>query len=513
MNPKRLFQIIICILMLLMLGVAFLPQLVVAAPSVSIHPKSGAPGTQVVIDGANFNSYIGDRLSIFFGDMEIAKIAVSVPLSGNFQVAFEIPTGVEPGNSAVSVRDEAGTVLAAEIFTVPAPEVRLSMWGGTVATDLEVGVRGFYVGTQVEFKYYYRDESMYMGTQVTGETGECSIQFIIPESPRGKHRIVASNEEGQRAIAEFEIIPSVTIEPQIAAAGDTVIVNGSGFTSESDILVKLYDSEVSSTETNNLGTFYTRFTVPVLKAGTYLVGVEDVSREVRWNDLLITSRISLSKSTGEVGAKITLTGTGFEVRSAVIINFNGQESFVTRTDDIGAFAYTFIVPTCVAGDHIITATDGTNLRQTIYTVESDKPSTPQPLLPRENDTVTLPLTFDWEAVYDISQPLFYTLQVARTDDFADPIIEKSGFTYSKYDLGDGTTLLPNRKGTSYYWRVRAIDGASNVGDWSTPIAFRVKPVDILPDWARTVLIIAQIGIIILFTYVIWKGIRGAKNKV
>jgi len=490
-----------------------LPQPVFAAPYISIHPKSGAPGTKVVVDGTNFTSYIGDRLSIFFSDMEIAKIAVSVPLSGNFQVVFEVPTNVQAGDSAVSIRNEAGRILAEEVFTVPMPEVRLSTWGGTVATNLQVSVRGFYVGKSVVFNYYYGDETMYLGTQVAGETGECSIQFTIPASPRGKHNIIASNDEGQRAVAEFGIIPSVTIEPQVAAVGDIVIVSGNGFTAESNISVNLYDAIVASAKTDDLGAFSSRFIVPVMKAGKYLVGVEDVSREVRWGDLFITSRISLSKSAGEVGAKITLSGTGFELRSNIIISFNAQESFTARTDNIGAFSCIFDVPVCVAGAHIVTATDGTNLRQVVYTVESDEPTIPQPLLPKQNDIVTVPLTFNWEAVYDISQPLFYTFQVARTPDFVLPILEKSGFTFSRYELEDGGILLPNRKGTYYYWRIRAIDGASNIGQWSTPIAFRVKPVDILPNWARYVLIVLQVGITILFAYGIWKAIKNAKITV
>jgi hypothetical protein len=513
MKLHRFFLSFACVLLLLMLGAALLPQPVFAAPYISIYPKSGAPGTRVVIDGTNFTSYIGDRLSIFFSDIEIPKIAISVPLSGNFQVAFEVPTNVQPGDSRVSIRNEAGRVLAEEFFAVPMPEVRLSTWAGTVATNLQVNVRGFYVGKSVVFNYYYRDETMYLGTQVAGETGECSIQFTVPASPRGKHSIVASNDEGQRAVAEFGIIPSVTIEPQVAAVGDIVIVSGNGFTAESNISVNLYDTSVASAKTDDLGTFYTRFNIPVIKAGKYLVGVEDVSREVRWGDLLITSRISLSKSTGEVGAKLTLSGTGFEVRSNIIINFNAQESFTARTDDIGAFSCTFDVPICIAGDHIITATDGTNLRQVVYTVESDEPTAPQPLLPKQNDIVTMPLTFNWEAVYDISQPLFYTFQVARTSDFVHPILEKSGFTFSRYELEDVGILLPNRKGTHYYWRVRAIDGASNIGEWSTPIAFRVKPVDILPNWARYVLIVVQIAVTVLFTYGIWKAIKNDKSTI
>lgn len=73
-------------------------------------------------------------------------------------------------------------------------------------------------------------------------------------------------------------------------------------------------------------------------------------------------------------------------------------------------------------------------------------------------------------------------------------------------------MLPNRRGTYYYWRVRAIDSAANIGEWSAPVAFRVKPVDILPVWARYILIVVQIGIIAVFTYGVWKAMKNGKGE-
>jgi len=494
------------------MGAAIWPQPVSAAPAISIHPKAGAPGTKVILDGTNFTSYISDTLSVFFNGNELARVVVSVPLSGNFQCTFEVPANAEPGDVPISVRNEAGRILAEEIFTIPVPEVRFNVWEGIVSTTLTVSARGFYVGKPVDFNYYLLDEVVYLGTQVAGETGECGLQFILPPSPRGKHNVVASSKEGQRAEAEFGIIPLLTAAPQVAAVGDIIQVTGVGFTAESDITVNLYGSTVATAKSDKKGSFSTQFTVPVIKAGRYLVAVEDVSRETEWRDILIAARISLSKNFGEVGAKLTLSGTGFEVREDVIVSFDAQESYSSRTDDTGAFTCTFIVPGCNAGIHIITAKDSTSVRQIVYTVESDPPAVPQPLSPKQYEVVTQPLTFDWEGVYDISQPLFYTLQVAHTSDFTRPVLEKSGFTFSQYVLEDEDTLLPNRRGTYYYWRVRAIDAATNIGQWSKPVPFRVKPVDILPAWARYILIVVQVGIVIVFGYCLWKAMKNGKTQ-
>ncbi len=508
----RLFScLIISILLFSLIGV-MVPQPVSAAPAISIHPKSGAPGTKVVLTGSNFSSYIGDRLSIFFNNTEIPRIAVSVPTSGSFELVFEVPEKTEPGEAPISIRGESGESLAEEMFTVPAPELILSTWGGEAATKLEVMARGFQVGKAVDFSYYFGEVTVHIGSQVAQDTGECSEEFIIPESPRGKHSISASNVVGQRADAIFAIIPSITIEPSSAAVGDTVMVRGTGFTADDDISVNLFNNAVAQAKASVSGSFTVDFIVPVMKAGKYLIAVEDVNREVKWAELTITSRIGLNKNLGEVGAKLTVSGTGFEIRSVVTIKYDTEELSTVKTNDMGAFTENITVPISAPGAHVITATDGYNLRQAVYTIESEAPAAPEPLLPREHAAVSSPFVLDWEGVYDISQPLIYFVQIARTPDFRRPILEKSDLIASQLTIGNGDTLLPSRRGTYYYWRVRAVDGASNVGEWSTVTAFRVKPASPLPSWLRNVLIGVAALIVIIFGYRIWKGYNGADTK-
>ncbi len=508
----RLFsQLITGILLFSVIGV-MAQQPVSAAPAIAIHPKSGAPGTKVVLTGSNFGSYSGDRLSIFFNNAEIPRIAVSVPSSGSFQLTFEVPEKTEPGEAPISIRGESGESLAEEMFAIPAPELILSTWGGEAATKLEVMARGFQVGKAVDFSYYFGEKTVHIGNQIALDTGECSVEFIIPESPRGKHSISASNVVGQRAEAEFSIIPSITIEPSTAAVGDTVMVKGTGFTADNDVSVNLFNNSVAQTKASVSGSFTVGFMVPVMKAGKYLIAVEDVNREVKWTDLTITSRIGVNKNLGEVGAKLIVSGTGFEIRSIVTIKYDTEELLIVKTNDIGAFTGTITVPISAPGAHVITATDGYNLRQVVYTVESEVPIAPEPLSPREHAEVSSPFVLDWEGVYDISQPLVYFVQIARTPDFHRPILEKSDLIASQLTIGNGETLLPSRRGTYYYWRVRAVDGASNVGEWSIAVAFRVKPASPLPTWLRNVLIGVAALIAIVFGCRIWKGYKNAANK-
>jgi len=69
----------------------------------------------------------------------------------------------------------------------------------------------------------------------------------------------------------------------------------------------------------------------------------------------------------------------------------------------------------------------------------------------------------------------YTLQVATSEDFysASMVLEKAELTSSEYTLSESEELEPRSKEEPYYWRVKAVDGASNESAWSGERAFYV----------------------------------------
>jgi hypothetical protein len=93
------------------------------------------------------------------------------------------------------------------------------------------------------------------------------------------------------------------------------------------------------------------------------------------------------------------------------------------------------------------------------------------LSPQNNVEIEALSSFDWVDVADDSLPLTYALQVASGENFASSaiLLEKTGLTESGYTLLPGERL--SSQDSSYYWRVRATDGAANVGEWSTAGSF------------------------------------------
>ena len=156
------------------------------------------------------------------------------------------------------------------------------------------------------------------------------------------------------------------------------------------------------------------------------------------------------------------------------------------------------MPTSKSGDHTITASDGTNTLELTFTVETDAPGIPAPLLPAMGAELKPPVSFDWKDVTDESPPITYTLQIATNRDFdaSSIVLEKTGLTESEYTLTEKEALELAGDEAAYYWRVRAIDAASNEGAWTGAGQFYVKASFGIPSWALYTLI--ALGGLLLF---------------
>jgi len=501
MRLSLIFHVIITVIILAIMMPA-LP--VIAAPSITASPSSGVSGTTVTITGTSFNSYIGDQLSIFLNDAEVKNSTITISATGALQAIFQIPDYTSPGSYIISVKWEPNITVAQCQFTIFPPEIVLNKWGGIVGTVAKASCRGFAAGKEVTIQYYSIDSPVIISRQIANNMGECTSEFAIPASPSGSNKITAQDALGDTARADFIVIPSVTIEPSIGAVGDKVSIIGTGFTPGGEAEVTLYGKKVAYARIYEMGSFCATFYVPVIKAGNYTILVEDPYRNKKWIDFTVDARITLSKSSGEVGVKSKISGTGFEVNTLVDIEYDLQWIGWSVTDNTGAFFYSIDIPISLAGVHVITATDGFNIRQATFTMENEAPPAPKPAVPKRNARVEARVSLDWESVYDPSEPLTYTLQIARTADFSNPIIEKTGLTASQYTLTEEEALQSNRRFSHYYWRVQAIDGASNVGEWSEPVAFHVNPTSTLPIWAKYLIGMVGVLIIILMVYRIRK---------
>ncbi|MFC2013210.1 IPT/TIG domain-containing protein [Chloroflexota bacterium] len=475
-----------------------------AAPVINLSPSSGAIGTEVTVTGTNFESYSGDYISVFFDNAEIGGEVV--PGSGSFAFSFQIPDDADIGRAYITVEDEYGNRLGERRpFIIDDVEIELYPGDGTLGATVTVKGRGFYAGDRVTF-HYDEDGGINLGTGTATATGEITFTFAVPEGISGNHEVTAQDILGNSAGADFKMLPSVVLEPVSGAMGDEITVTGTGFGYKSDVVVSLGNIKVAEDSADKHGSFEVVFSLPIMKPGTYDVEVEDEEDNTTRAEFIIGAGISLSPVMGNVATPVIISGTGFVGGDTVTVTYDAVEVASATPDGNGAFSVVFNAPVSISGNHPVIITDGINIAKRTFTMESAPPPAPVPLLPGDGAKVDDGALFDWEEVTDDSLPLTYTLQIASGKDFVSLELKAEGLTDTKYTLPE-KELLPTKDNAPYYWRVRAVDGASNAGEWSPPVAFGVGASFSVPGGVIIALIV--LGVLGLGILTFWLGRRTA----
>jgi hypothetical protein len=310
------------------------------------------------------------------------------------------------------------------------------------------------------------------------DTNEVSVSFTIPEAAYGTNFVQylrgwrPDNPYG----FSFQVLPNLAVTPSTVTPHSTVTVKGTGFPSKSKTITLSFDGNDTkmSIYTNELGTFTGQFTVPETMAGSHQFKATDENISVGdiTTNLQVGPTISLEPEHPDIGAEVTLTGIGFAAKSPVAIKYdNIAVSNSPTTGDTGSFTAKFTVPESPSDNHIITATDKAgNVATFGLPLEGTAPPVPTPISPvdqRFGWFGAQPVAFSWTSVSDPSG-ITYTLEVDKSLRFfpLEPGMRKTGLTKPNcvMNLAPGT----------YYWRIKAIDGAGNESEWSlSPYPFQV----------------------------------------
>lgn len=493
-----------------LLAVLMLSTPTQAAPEITFTPTSGAIGTEVTINGAVFDSYKGDNIYIFFDDTEITENPLTVDEAGTFTLQFNIPGDTTPGRHWIEARRESSSTdwLARSFFIVEEAGIEIDVADGPVGTAVTISGKGFYAGKTVTL-YYYNIIREQLGTKAASPTGEFTYHFTVPSSTAGEHKITATNAEGNSGETFFEVFPSIALNLTSAGPGELLTIRGSGFgyKSEVDIYFGIY--QVAKVRTDENGNFEVKFNIPEVKPNPYDVKAQDEDGNIDKVKFIATAGANLSQSTGSVGTKLTVRGSGFKIGETVNIDYDDNFRIAVTTDNDGAFTTSFAVPASSGGEHVITVSDGETTKQFAFTVESEAPPVPHLLLPSDSSETRAQAYLDWHDVTDLSLPVTYSLQVASDQNFSSLVLENEGLTDSEYTLSEEERLVALTKFAPYYWRVKATDSANNESEWSDPWSFYTGSSFTLPAWVTYTLI----GIIVIVVgYIAFRvGRRTALN--
>jgi len=449
-------------------------QPVQAAPLISLSPASGTAGTEVTITGNNFGSFLGDNIYIFFDNIEVSDSPL-IPQEETFTFAFNIPDGSSPGKHTIRVKDEDGSTLGEPVtFTISQIRITLDTTAGSVGSVVTISGEGFYASKTVTFYYHNRAEEK-LGTEVASPTGEFSYHFTIPAGVAGEHKIKAENTQDDLAESEFEVVPSISPSITSGAPGEKLSISGTGFGYKSDVSIVFRNTEVAYANTNQYGSFSVEFHVPDIKAGIYEIRAVDEDDNLDQTKFTVTAGAKLDKSVGAVGSELTISGSGFKPGGTITIKYDNIPVGTITADSSGDFTGNFFIPLSKGGQHSVSVSDGTIIRKMSFTVESTAPPIPTPLLPTEGTDTRAESYFDWSDVADPSKPIIYKLQIASDQNFANIVLEKGNLTVSEYMLTGEESLAAVTRESPYFWRIKAVDSASNESEWSIPRHFYVIP--------------------------------------
>ncbi|MFC1950711.1 hypothetical protein ACFLWD_03530, partial [Chloroflexota bacterium] len=515
-----------------------------AAESIECDPEVGEIGDKVYVNGEDFDA--DERVYIYFARQEVdvrdeidedltvyyrrsgtASVgAVGDSDEGEFSKYFYIPEILTKGDDApedvyggtyfvyVTYYDSDRIEAVAE-FVVTGIEIDLDE--GLVGTEVEISGIGF--DSREDIEITYDDESIDIkdGDDETDSSGEFDCTIEIPPSAIGEHTIIVEDESNNEGNAQFTVEPEIIISPTLGSPAEQVTIGGTGFEASESMTITFDSTAVttspSSVSSDTYGSFTgVTFVVPSVLAGTYNITAGDTTGNTVTKTFAIEYYASLSPTTGSVGTALTVSGSGFVAGGTVTVKYDTVQAATVAVDTSGAFSVTFDAPISEGGIHTLTATDGTNTEEFTFTMEAEPPPTSKSLLPATGSIIEeeSPVSLDWEDVTDPSG-VTYTLQVAADSLFSSIALEKVGLTLSGYTITEAereTLALTEEEETTYYWQVKAIDSASNEGEWSTAGSFILPRSGFtLPDWV--IYLLFGVGALLLGILGFWLGRRAA----
>jgi len=498
-------------IILSLLGIAIPATPALAVASIDLYPDSGRVGDSITIIGTGFTT--GHSLEVYVDDTPVAWPALILI---SFSDSFIVPN-LAAGQHLVRVWDYdigidgAWAPGASASFTIIGAEITLDLEEGPVGTEVEIAGTDFGSNKDITVEYDGVEVDIESGDDGTTSSGEFVSFITIPESTAGVHTITVIDTSANEAEAEFTVEPEIVITPTSGAIGDEVAVSGTGFGYRKYVTIFFDDVEMTVTSgtdrTGSDGSFEDlMFNVPVVGSGTYDVEVEDTADNTDTKEFTIEYDATITPGTGNVGTGIIVSGTGFIPGGTVTIKYDGTSVTTATIGTDGAFSAPFNAPVSSSGAHTVNVSDGTNTKNLTFTMESTAPPIPQPLLPEMGAKAEATTHFDWGDVTDPSLPVTYTLQIASDAGFTTLVVpEKTGLTVSEYTLTEAEKLESTKKEAPYYWRVKAIDGASNESGWSGAGEFYVGFG--WPNWATYTFL--GIGALLLSLLGFWLGRRSA----
>jgi hypothetical protein len=478
-------------------------------PKLTISPQSGVVDDRIDLNGSGFTA--NSPITIFWDNDAISTGAIIADSNGSFASTDFVVPGSTEGAHTIRARD-----------------------GGyaSATASVEVIGRGFESNRSIDLTFSGISVATTPDNIVTNSSGTFTARFTVPGVAAGSYTIRATDGINDTSAA-FSIEARLNLSPASGHVGSEVTVSGNGFTPEGRVAITYDTEQVVTVTTSNAGTFSVSFTVPASKGGPHSVTARDLSNQTisavgtftmetvapsvpllvqpeydtqasvtplfKWTAVTDPSGVTYQLQVARdstfsriVLSKPDLTEPSYQVSQ-------GEKLDLTKKDN----PYYWRVRAVDKADNSSQWTSPASF----YTEDSTPPGTPTLLRPQYGANSNGETFFDWSDVSDPSG-VTYQLQVAGDIDFSSLLIDKQGISLSEYTVTQAEKLPRTSGDSPYYWRVRAIDGAGNAGDWSSPGAFYVG--FLLRGWV--LYLIMGIGGLVILLFGILIGVRFIARK-
>jgi hypothetical protein len=478
-------------------------------PSIEIMPGQGTVGTNVFVKIINYQP--SRQVIVTFGTGTTIGTGTSVG------TLTYVATKTTTDSAGYGVADFLVDVYPAGRYMIMADDGVNTLTGGfkiNPSINLKDAVSGCVGDVAVVSGFgFAASKLIYLGLDdqklVTGETdskGQFSdAKIAIPACPRGNHNIKVQDSENNIATAVYNVRQQMTIMPSTAAVGDNVTIVGTGFGPVSDVTAYFDDKDAGIVQTGTDGGFTTTIKVPACGDGVHRVKVDDRVNKA-YKDINISSSLIINPDLGFIGMPVGIQGSGFRPGFPVNMTYDNVKMEGTTVGPNGSFTNNFKIPVSRFGPHTVTVSDGINSQKVIFTVESTAPPVPSAVLPADGERMTKDIHFEWGAVSDPSG-VAYTFEIADDPKFVNVIMSQANVVTNYIDITEDSKMLPGKE-KPYYWRVKAVDRASNESPFSSVSSFYkghtfLTILTNMPDWVKWVL--AILGLVLFGFMFFWIG--------
>jgi hypothetical protein len=466
-------------------------------PTISVNTTTISTGSQITVSG---NGFAASSTIRFYLDNSLLSPIDSTNSLGTFSANLVVPV-ISGGNHILQARD-ANSNSANFNFSVT-QGITVDPLSITAGSNVQISGKGLTASRLVSIKLDGAPLTTIPSAPTTNAGGEFTASFNMPSIYGGIHSIEVTD-------GTFTFSTNITVNPGAninvirGGVGTSVTVTGTSFGSNAAISITFDGESVASPNANNNGAFSATFNIPPSTGGNHTITISDRIRSINFG-FFVTSTVVMNPTSGAVGTPITITGSGFGPQRTLTIKYDTTNiSTTTQTDAKGGFTFVFNAPSSKGGNHSVIVSDGTNTITNTFAMDSTAPSVPVLLSPINKNAGSTP-ELKWEGVSDPSG-VTYWLQVSKDPSFNLLIIEKKGLTTPAYQVTLDEKLLSASKNEPYYWRVKAIDGASNESAFSAAQTFYVGFV--LQNWAMYLIF----GVAVVIAFFLGFFLRGSGRK-